>query len=467
MKKIYSFLFFVLLCSNAFAGSDSNYYWFYDRVEAAPTGKGVIYAAESNDPEPTESDYQESVEVKFHDQGTDYGLIYAWAKATDGYQFAGWFSSATDSTTLEEQISTSAEQAILSVTTTVSSESDETDLYLIPDDTIFGIFSKVTIQAPDGLPLEHVATLGISKVANDTDDEITLTATLANETVRFDYWLDSKGNKVEANPYTFTVSDMETYTAHFSGDSIKIIDFGEGKYIPYSSTCSAQFSGGIYAYRVIPVEKVFYDENGNPIEFDESENDWGYWNSEYDENGDLISEEFVKYTGEIPEFDSSYELSKGYYNYTAGEGVVLYGKGQQFIVLYNDEYSFPSDNYLVGTADGDVNIAELPTTDEDGNAITYYTFDGTDFVKATSGVVPQGECYLALDETQYPLPDKIPFAEKAAEEEEAGIDAPTVDAPAALAAPAVKGIYTIDGKQIARPIKGAINIIDGKKVFVK
>ena len=122
------------------------------------------------------------------------------------------------------------------------------------------------------------------------------------------------------------------------------------------------------------------------------------------------------------------------------------------------------NNSLVGTADGDVNIAELPTADEDGNAITYYTFDGTDFVKATTGIVPQGECYLALDASQYPLPDKIPFAEKV---EEAGIDAPTVDAPAALAAPAVKGIYTIDGKRITRPIKGAINIIDGKKVFVK
>ena len=117
MKKIYSFLFFVLLCSNAFAEGDGNYYWFYDRVEAAPTGKGVVYAAESSDPQPAKNDYQESVEVKFSAQGYPDRNIYAWAKPAEGYQFAGWFSSATDETTLEELLSDADFAATLDVTT--------------------------------------------------------------------------------------------------------------------------------------------------------------------------------------------------------------------------------------------------------------------------------------------------------------------------------------------------------------
>ena len=110
--------------------------------------------------------------------------------------------------------------------------------------------------------------------------------------------------------------------------------------------------------------------------------------------------------GEIPTFEKSYELSS-YAGYTAGEGVLLTGKGEQFIVLYEEEYPYLMDNFLVGTADAPVDIATLPTTDEDGNALTYYVFDGSNFVKATSGTVAQGECYLVLDATQYPLNETI------------------------------------------------------------
>ena len=453
MKKIYSFLFFVLLCSNAFAEGDGNYYWFYDRVEAAPTGKGVVYAAESSDPQPAENDYQESVEVKFSAQGYPDDDIYAWAKPAEGYQFAGWFSSATDETTLEELLSDADSAATLDVTTASVSEDEFANAWgFTPDDTLYGIFTKVVVQAPD---VDCVGSATISKVANDTGDEITLTATPANETVKFDYWLDSEGNKVETNPYTFTVSDVETYKAHFSGDSIITIDFGEGKYIPFSSIYSASFTSGITEYSY--VKTTSFTENGQTYLYDETTNTWGYYDDDYN---------FIEYPG-TPQLESTYALIEwaSYIDYDAGTGIILYGEGEQYIVFHKDEDPDPYPSFIVGTAEGAVNIAELPAADEEGNAITYYTFNGTDFEKATSGIVEQGECYLALDASHHPLPDKIPFTEDV--EELAGIDAPTVDAPAALAAPAVKGIYTIDGKRIARPIKGAINIIDGKKVFVK
>ena len=90
--------------------------------------------------------------------------------------------------------------------------------------------------------------------------------------------------------------------------------------------------------------------------------------------------------------------------------------------------------------------------------MTYYVFDGSDFVKATTGTVPQNECYLALDATQYPLPDKVYLAT----EDPVGIEAVT----AGKAALKFMGVYTIDGKQLTAPVKG-LNIINGKKVFVK
>lgn len=464
MKKIYSFLLFAMLSFNAFAGSDPFYHWFYQRVEAAPTGKGVVYAAGDKDAKPSESDYKEFAETKFYNQGSSFDMMYVWAKPAEGYQFAGWFSSATDEMTLDNLMTSNANDSIEVFTEKVSDNDDVEYYAFVPEDTIYGIFTKVTVKAPEGLPLSNIATLGISKVTNDTGDEITISATPVRESITFDGWTNTQGDTVsKESTYTLTVSDMETYTAHFSGDSIITIDFGEGKYISFSNACSANLSDGITVYRVTPMiySYEFKDKDGHVIRYEESESAWGYYENEYD-GFDIVGQTFIPYPDEVT-LESSYTITNNNY-YTAGEGVVLYGKGQQFIVLYNDEYPFPSDNYLVGTADGDVNIAELPTADEDGNAITYYTFDGTDFVKATTGIVPQGECYLALDASQYPLPDKIPFAEKV---EEAGIDAPTVDAPAALAAPAVKGIYTIDGKRITRPIKGAINIIDGKKVFVK
>ena len=461
MKKIYLLSLFAVMSLSAFAETDSNYYWFYNKVESAPTGKGVIYASDGvTEPEST-SDYTTSVEVKNYQQGISYGSLYVWAQPAEGYQFVGWFTSASDETSMAELIDTKAE-TVLSVMAVQSTEDDTVEGYgFEPDGTYYGIFSKVKVQAVEGL--ESVAAVEISKVANDLGDNVTISATPYDETTKFEYWLDSKGNKITENPYSFTVSDIETYTAYFSGESILVLDFGEGKYIPFSNQFSAGL-GDLTGYHVTAVEKAFYDEEDNYITFDETENDWGYWTeeTEYDEESDTyvtVSREFHKYTGEIPSFDSSYEVSSFSYNYNGGDGVVLYGEGEHFLVLYYDEYAAPwTGNFLVATCEGAVNIADLPAQDADENAMTYYVFDGSDFVKATTGTVPQNECYLALDATQYPLPDKVYLAT----EDPVGIEAVT----AGKAALKFMGVYTIDGKQLTAPVKG-LNIINGKKVFVK
>lgn len=412
MKKIYSFILFAALGTSAFAETDSNYYWFYNKVEAAPTGKGVIYASDGTTSPESEADYTTSTEVKMCYQGMSTASLYVWAQPAAGYQFAGWFTANGEEATMADFVDAGAETA-LSVTTLQSTEDDTVEGYgFEPDAAYYGIFSKVKVQYVPGQA--SVGTLEISKVANDTGDKIHILAQPNDEvTTKFEYWTDSKGNKITANPYEFTVGDIETYTAHFSGDSIVTFDFGTAgsKYIPFSSQFSAMLAPGMSYYRMTPVEKTFNDENYNVISFDESENAWGYWTYEYDDDYNVISSEFHKYTGEIPTFDTSYELTNFGYFYTATDGVLLSGEGEMSIVLQAEENPNLAANFLVGTSAGAVDIATLPKTDEESNAITYYTFNGKSFVKATSGIVPEGQCYMALDATQYPLLDKIVLIE--------------------------------------------------------
>ena len=146
------------------------------------------------------------------------------------------------------------------------------------------------------------------------------------------------------------------------------------------------------------------------------------------------------------------------YYYNGTDGVILYGEGIHYVVLCEDEYAAPWDgSYLVATNDGAVDIASLPTKDDDGNALTYYVFDGQDFVKATSGTVAKNECYLVLSADDYPQSDKILVANS----EEVGI----TDV-ATKPAPQFQGIYTIDGKQVTAPVKGSINVIGNRKVWI-
>ena len=91
MRKFYAFMLFAILSISAFAETDDKYYWYYDKVEAAPTGKGVIYASATEEAPASDSDYAESMEVKFNLYGTSYSTIYVGAKPAAGYQFVGWF----------------------------------------------------------------------------------------------------------------------------------------------------------------------------------------------------------------------------------------------------------------------------------------------------------------------------------------------------------------------------------------
>lgn len=457
MKKLFTFfLLATLSVVSVFAETDNNYYWYYNKVKSAPTGKGVIYASTSSDQAPGEGDYKDEVEVMAKEFGMSFSTIYTWAKPAEGYQFVGWYDS--DDYSASSLLSTTKDMAILNVGTSYSSESDEIDGYPFePENVITGLFAKVKASVADGLA--SAGSVALSKYDNDKGDDLEITATPSKEWAKFSYWLDSKGNKYAENPLKIKVNDMESYTAYFEGDSILSIDFGEGKYVAFSHGGSTSLPEGVTCYYIKDIPKAFYADEGY-IEWDESQNAWGYTDTQYDDDGNVISSKFVEYKGEVPSFDSSYELSQFSYNYSGTTGCVLYAEGVKYFTMEYDEYA-SSLGMLTPTMDTEIDLSTLPEADEDNNPYSYYVFDGKNFVKWTkgsatvSGIVPANSCYLVLDSSQYPLPDTINVADS---EIATGIENVASDAMA-------KGIFTIGGKKVAAPVKG-INIIDGKKVFV-
>lgn len=456
MKKFYSFVLFALLSVSVFAETDENYYWFYDKVVADPTGKGKVYIAETP-VEETDMEPQNEMEFKTVVQGLSTLPVWTYEEPAEGYQFIGWFTKPSAEASMADKVSNGAG---LTLATIVSSESDDVEYYPFePEATYYGVFGKVKIQAASAM--DNLGTLSISKLANDAGDEITITATPASADAEFAYWMDEEGNRITENPYTFTVEEIKTYTAYYKGDAVKYIDFGEGRYIPFSNSRSARLSDGITKYEVNSIVKTFEDLEGHTIGYEATENAWGWIdNEEYDDQFNLISYDFHPYEGEIPNDIPSYSVSSSMVDYVAGNGAVLYGEGVLPVVLYDDESAYVSDmDKLVATCTGAVDIANLPTKDGDDNDIVYYVFQENAFVKATSGTVAKDECYLMLDATDYPLPEKIYLDES--EDPKVGVAGVAVKK-----APVFKGVYTINGQQVTAPVKG-LNIVGGQVKYVK
>lgn len=460
MKKLFTLMLFTaLVCSSAFAEGDGQYYWFYDRAEVTTTGKGLIYL--SSDYQPEEDKYAEEYEYKFKLNGTPTTTICYHAKPADGYQFIGMFPTDKPNA-FSERITkdNSLDGEITNVGTERATESDEVEGYgFEPDNTFYAVFSKVYVEVADAM--KRAGSVDMDKPINDRGDKVTINATSTLEGCEFDYWLDSKGNKITENPYTITVGDeIETYTAYFKGNKILNIDFGEGKFIPFSTNYLTDFEDGIQRYTVNKTILVFWS-NDTLVRYDEENKYWYYSETVKNDKGE--DEDIHKpYTGAIQEFNSNYQVDEITNDYTPNTGVILYGEGVKTIVLYEErdkEIVTSDDTYLVGTTTGAVNIESLKDKDVNNNKYVYYVLDGNAFVRATSGTVAENTCYLRLtDGIQYPLPEIIYVR---AEDDPTAITNVNTDKKIQFI-----GVYTINGKKVEAPIKG-LNIVNGKKVLIK
>ena len=86
-----------------------------------------------------------------------------------------------------------------------------------PNEYCYALFCRVKAEAEDGGKAE------ISRRVNEIGDEITITAT-PDDGSTFQYWTEeSTGKKITENPYTFTVTGKETYTACFGESSAVVL----------------------------------------------------------------------------------------------------------------------------------------------------------------------------------------------------------------------------------------------------
>ena len=87
-----------------------------------------------------------------------------------------------------------------------------------PNEYCYALFCRVKAEAEGGGKAE------IDHRVNEIGDEITITATPDDDSSPFLYWIEeSTGRKITENPYTFTVTGMETYTAHFGDPSVVVL----------------------------------------------------------------------------------------------------------------------------------------------------------------------------------------------------------------------------------------------------
>ena len=403
----------VLFAAVGVSASEADFY-FYASMEALPTGKGKVYV-DTAEVAPQPGDYQEKQELKFigHvlDEGTPDAYLNAWVQPADGYLFAGWSGDG-------ETLSTYDGDLTADLTLTAKTAKAETPIDLPqyyprePDSTYYAMFARVVTRYVPGE--EGLGKIAVSKVLNDTGDEISLTATPNTANCRFAYWTDSEGNRIEDNPLNLTVSGPETYTAHFDCDSTVRLTFPEeGGYIPWSSPRAFYLGGEVgdmYACVVF---------------------------------GDSVS-------------DGQVNLLEYGFSANANQGYLLYGKGEVTISYYDDSYAaFLEDDLLLSSGAEGVNIESLDTEGK-----SYFLWQDGKFVRATEGFVEPWSAYLMVPDTCGVTKDVLSVYGSYT----TGIG----DVKADVKAPAkVQGVYDLAGRRLMAPGKDGIYIIDGKKVLYR
>ena len=401
---------------NSFAG-EQLYYYFWAQMETLPTGKGLVYANVDS----VEPDYQESQAYMFMSQlyvSDPTAAMNVWVKPADGYLFAGW---SADGVTLTESTPSlcaswdgnSSFQLSIDAKTEGHVEGIDDPMFypFEPDSTYYAMFARVVTRYVPGE--EELGKVEISKVLNEVGDEVTLTATPNTGNCRFAYWTNSLGEQITDNPLTLTVDGPEAYTVHFDCDSAYRFTFPEeGGYILWSAPQAAYIPDCMSAFSVVP--------------------------------------EGVS--------DGNVDLFEGFYSVNANQGYLLYGKGENTITFYEDEYeSFMENALLISSGADGVSIDTLSTKGK-----SYFLYQGGRFVRATEGFVEPWTAYLAVPDTCNVTADVLTINGGSLE---TGIEDVKADAKKAPAK--VQGVYDLAGRRLMAPGKDGIYIIDGKKVLYR
>ena len=373
----------------------------------------------------------ENIEVKFIYNGFNSQSFPAVATPNEGWIFAGYSACTKDvdgTHLFNDNIISRAEKSDISMNSKISDKDLSTaqnNFPLSPDTTFYALFTHVAVDVCTGQ--DSLGTAKISKVCNDINDEVTLTATPKNaEHTQFDYWIKKEtGEKITTNPLTLIVADTAHYQAHFTSDLAKTINFPE--------------EGG---YAMIYSDKAFMlPSNASICTFNYSTLDSLRYNTD------------KKIFYQKP-FISTYQG-------LAHEPYIMQGYGEVTLFLTDEGESSASSNLLAWSGESEINISELPVTKH------YYSvnFDKQQFeLLPENATVPAKTIYLALPNERYEV---YGVTEAPAiiywNNPDTSTGIVSVQQNVAEAAP--KGIYNIQGQKVAKMTGNGLYIVNGKKVI--
>lgn len=451
---------FVAVGAQAQEEPEYKYIPLWGQLKAHPENAGKVYAGmTSSGVDPEGNDYAEPApvkDVKFAARWTlsmNTGTFYGYAVPNEGWNVAGFAPQdyVDGEPVVPTKVKWTTNPRSLSLTSQVytrnqmleTKEEAFTKFPAEPDGVYYALFTRVTV----GIDYfnEELGTVKIDKVLNDIGTEVTITATAyEDKKAKFAYWVEENtGNKIEDNPYTFTVSGAAHYTPVFTSDNFFAVEFPEeGGYVEY-------YKEENLAYFPKTVQRV------NCLKED------------LKKSGKNVYLEVENYAEAIPAMTPTY----------------FYGKGTQYFL--DDPADKTSTMFYYGIpleqwsgADGvEISTIELtikvPINDKEekdsivGNVSAYLlNAEKEVFERVTEAKVPVNRVFLAipqyfLDQVEEGfVPDVIYLSEEDAEA--ASVDGVQVDK-------SVKNgkTYTLDGKQVAAPKQNGIYIYDGKKLIFR
>ncbi len=228
-------LFFMLLMGSTGAWANTYYGRLTANLASGATGKGLVYADNSNST-PATSSYATTI-TSDNSSGSSSDknasvTLYAWAKPARGYQFSSWTNGSNASANSTTSASTS-----VSVTASSTNESSPTTGTVSANFTEDTNYKTITYQTPtDGtynVAYSWDNALGSSgfttgsasydmmpssadkAVKSYTTDQVTLTTTLDN----FEGWYQGETLLSSDKTYTFTPSSDMTISAKFTAIS--------------------------------------------------------------------------------------------------------------------------------------------------------------------------------------------------------------------------------------------------------
>lgn len=442
---------------NALAGG-TDWYAYKVQAEAYPTGAGLVYVDVKV---LSEEDIKWAEKVDREFTTTDV-LGYGYAKANEGWQLLGFAKDTIDAAGNMYRIDSVASLidetgiSLLNFDKGVTSKSFDpmvgqevsddsltvaAKMPLEPNNYFRALFTRVAVKVN---PLQtSMGKVKIDKLINNIGDQVTITATPANDFCSFVNWT-CNGEVVSTEPQlSVTVSKADTYVANFSDSRAVTLHFpAEGGYMPFYSNYNYELHGQLEAYSPMLYYSMINDELVDSVQ--------------------AVTNQRISHLMGVT---SSYYLQ-------GKKGAILYGQGDVTIAPDGADEASDDESYSCGllrwSGEQGVQVETLPTEDAEKElTYIYYTFDidKLQFNHITTGTIAPNSVYMRIFGNMVgaglEAPEVIYYNEDV-ESQVLGIR--DVKGPKAVKK---QGIYTLDGRKVEAPARGGIYVTDGRKIIVR